>query len=99
MTTAPTRFTVFDPTVAATQEESSLAPRLTNFEGLTIGILDNTKGPANPILHRVAELMQQRLGAGEIVYHRKPTFGRVATDEVVADMSARCDLVLTALGD
>ena len=94
-----TKFIVFDPTVAATQEESSLAPRLTNFEGVTIGILDNTKGPANPILHRVAELMQQRLGAGEIVYYRKPTFGRVASDEVVDEMAGRCDLVLTALGD
>jgi hypothetical protein len=48
---------------------------------------------------RVAELMQERLGAGEIVYHRKPTFGRVAADEVVEDMAKRCDLVLTALGD
>jgi hypothetical protein len=94
-----TKFIVFDPTVAATQEESSLAPRLTNFEGLTIGILDNTKGPAQPILRRVAELMQQRLGAGEIVYYCKPTFGRVAANDVVDEMAGRCDLVLTALGD
>jgi hypothetical protein len=90
---------VFNPTVAPTEEASTMAARITNFEGLTIGVLDNTKGPAKPIMLRVAELMQQRLGAGEIVYHRKPTFGRVAADEVVEDMVKRCDLVLTALGD
>ena len=92
-------FIVLDPTVAATEEVSLLAPRLTNFEGLTVGILDNTKGPANPLLRRVAELMQERVGIGEIVYFRKPTFGRVAETAVVDDMAARCDLVLTALGD
>lgn len=93
------KFIVFDPTVAATQEESSLTPRLTNFEGLTIGILDNTKGLSLPILQRVVELMQQRLGAGEIVYHRKLPFGRVAEKAIVDDMVVRCDLVLTAIGD
>ena len=90
---------ILDPTVAPTKEESRPAPRLDNFEGAAIGLLENTKGNARPLLVMVGEMLQQRNGAGEIIIARKPTFGRVAPKEIVDDLVDRCDLVLTALGD
>jgi hypothetical protein len=74
------------------------APRLATLEGATIGLLDIAKPRGAELLDRLAELLVTRHGVAEVVRLRKPTFTRVAPDEVIHEAS-RCGAVVEALAD
>jgi hypothetical protein len=95
----PQKLAFLDPTVAPSLEAVSAAPRLESLEGKVVGLLDNSKGAGRVILDDLGVLLRERYRVAEIVNAGKPTFGRVAADALVDDLVARCDVVITALGD
>jgi hypothetical protein len=84
-----------DPT---TRAPVAAAPRLRTLEGATIGLLDISKPRGEQFLDRLGQLLAERHGVGEVVRLRKPTFTRVAPDEVIHEAS-RCGAVVEALAD
>jgi hypothetical protein len=79
------------------REPVAFAPRLSSLEGATVGLLDISKPRGAEFLDRLEELLRAR-GVAEVVRLRKPTFARVAPDDVIAEAS-RCGAVVEALAD
>jgi hypothetical protein len=80
-------------------EPMALAPRIPLPDHPVIGLIDNGKPHARELLELLAEELQARVGAGEVVLLRKPSAAYPITVEQAADMSARAHLVITGVGD
>ena len=63
-----------------------------------IALLDNRKGNANHLLARIGAGLRAQ-GAAETPLWSKPIFSRPAPEPIVAEIAARCDAVVTAIGD
>ena len=90
---------VFDPRGIVEATPRALSPRIAAFEGLRLGILDNTKWNANRLLRKTAARLEIELGLGGVNYYRKESFSRDADPALLAEIAAANDLVLTAIGD
>jgi hypothetical protein len=90
---------VYEPRGVVTTVPQPLAPRPARLEGLRLAVLDNTKWNAGKLLRRATEKLaaEQRLGA--VSYYRKESFSRVAPPDLVREIAAHNDIVLTAVGD
>jgi hypothetical protein len=91
--------TVFDPRGRVDAVQTALAPRVTALKGLRLGILDNTKWNANRLLRKTAALLEEGQGVGAVSYYKKESFSKVADPELIAEIAANNDIVLTAIGD
>ena len=90
---------LLDPTAKPHDDEKPLAPRHANLQGKRIGILDNTKSNADVLMLRMAELLCAHHDAVEIIHRRKAHAAIGATEELLDEMAASCDLVLLGSGD
>lgn len=92
---------VLDPTNSAPTsgtEVTELAARPRSLAGLVLGYLDNGK----PRSDRFLDLLAARLradGVRDAVRARKPSIGRLAAREMLDELAARCDVVITGVGD
>ena len=90
---------LYDPTAAPPRAGASLAARLPDLRGRTVGLLDISKAKGNFFLDRVAEVLAERHAPREIVRRTKPTFARPAPDSLRNELAERCDVVVEALAD
>jgi hypothetical protein len=90
---------VFDPRGVVDTVPTPLAARKTALNGLRLGILDNTKWNANKLLRGSAQLLNEKFAFGQINYYRKESFSRFALPELISEIAANNDVVLTAIGD
>lgn len=88
---------ILDPTIRVV-EALRLAPRLATLDGVTIGLLDNSKEKADVFLATLAERLGERFSIAAVMHRRKPTYSRVAPPSVVAELADACDCVITAMG-
>jgi hypothetical protein len=87
-------FTVHDP--SGTRKTGSFVPAARPKKPvLTLGVLDNSKEQADVLLGRAAELLRE--DGMTAVFARKPSFSRVAPQDVIEQLKM-CDLVITGLG-
>jgi hypothetical protein len=89
---------ILDPTVPPDRVESALAPRLSALDGKVLGLLANGKVNAGHLLDLVREGLEARYRVREVVVRAKPSASRVADAETLQAL-ARCDAVVTAVGD
>ena len=90
---------VYDPRGVVEARPLAPAPRAKRLEGLRLGLLDNTKWNANKLLRGVRERLAARHGFSAVNYYRKESFSLSAAPELIARISAECDVVVTAIGD
>ena len=90
---------LYDPTASPSRTDASLAARLPDLRGKTVGLLDISKAKGNFFLDRVAEVLAERHAPREIVRRTKPTFARPAPDALRNELAERCDVVVEALAD
>lgn len=90
---------LYDPTASPSRTDASLATRLPDLRGKTVGLLDISKAKGNFFLDRVAEVLVERHAPREIVRRTKPTFARPAPDALRDELAERCDVVVEALAD
>lgn len=90
---------VLDPAGRTAIDAKALSKRPTDLAGAVVGILDNSKPNARVLLERVAAILRERHGAGEIHTWRKPTSSAGATAAVLDEIAARCRVALTASAD
>lgn len=91
---------ILSPRGRAVQAEPiTPADRLADLRGKTIGLLDNGKPNADVFLQHLAGLLQEQYGADAVVHLRKPAISKPAPDAVIAEIVARADFVLAAIGD
>ena len=95
-----TREPLLDPTGDSGRDtNTSLAPRPQSLNGLTVGLLDNTKPNGAVILRAVGRELQQRYGVREIRMFAKGYFGTPVEESVVQQMLHNCDFAVAAIGD
>ena len=75
------------------------APRLDTLHHKVGGLLGNRKANADLLLRNIGERMAKDLELGDIIAVDKFVYSRPATDEIISDLSDRCDFVVTAIAD
>ncbi|HEY3067039.1 MAG TPA: hypothetical protein VGL09_14695 [Methylomirabilota bacterium] len=90
---------ILDPTVAPAPAESSLAKRIDGLDGKVVGLLSNSKVNGDVLLSLVRDELAARYRLREVVLMTKSSASRVADDTTLEALAARCDVVVTAIGD
>ena len=90
---------IFDPTVEAKARHIAYAPRPKSLAGLRIGLVDNSKFNSDQLLLRIAGLLERDYGAKAHVVRRKRSAGVPASQEIVDEFKAGCDVVVAGVGD
>ncbi len=75
------------------------APRPASLRGATVGLLVNTKQNAAPFLDEVGRLLRERYGAAGVMARTKVNFAAPAPEDLVKEMTADCDVIITGIGD
>ena len=75
------------------------APRLDTLHDKVGGLLGNRKANADLLLRNIGDRMAKDLELGDIVAVDKYVYSRPAADEIISDLSERCDFVVTAIAD
>jgi hypothetical protein len=76
-----------------------LAPRIADFSGKKIGLIDNRKAGANFLLDAVEELLKKKFPNATILRFRKPDAVIVATPKFYPMVAEQCDTFIWAIGD
>jgi len=96
-------YPILDPTGTASAAQSHPAPpravRRADLRGATVGLLVNTKQNAAPFLDEVGRLLQERYGATGVLARTKVNFAAPAPEDLVKEMTAECDVIITGIGD
>jgi hypothetical protein len=90
---------VLDPTAGPAHRASGMAPRTGSLDGATIGVIWNGRAWGDRILSEVLDILKQRHRIREVVFRQKPFLGNIAPAELLSDMAARANLVITGVGD
>jgi hypothetical protein len=90
---------IYDPRGVVETQPLATAPRVTKLDGLRLGLLDNTKWNANKLLRGVRDQLAEKHAFGAVNYYRKESFSLGAAPELIAEIVASNDIVVTAIGD
>ncbi len=75
------------------------APRLDSIHGKVGGFLGNRKANASLLLRGVKELMHKDFELRDGIEVDKYVYSRPAADDIVDDLVAKCDFVVTCIAD
>jgi len=88
---------------ADSKPKKGITPRVTNLEGKTIGLFENQKVSAKPILNAVEEKLKERFPTSKISWYLQPEaqFCEVETARKAKfeEWVRGVDAVITAVGD
>jgi hypothetical protein len=90
---------VYDPRGVVEAEPTTTAPRVKQLKGLRLGLLDNTKWNANKLLRGVRDRLAEKHAFSAVNYYCKESFSLAAAPELLDEIAAHNDIVLTAIGD
>jgi hypothetical protein len=90
---------VYDPRGVVAAAPQPIAPRVERLEGLRLAVLDNTKWNANRLLRKATAKLSAEHQFATVSYYRKDSFSRAAAPELLDQIVAAHDIVLTAIGD
>ena len=79
------------------------APEVTrrklDAKGIRLGVLDNSKGNADHLLAMIIEGVRAEIPVKSVVSLRKPHVTFPATNEVLDQLAAEADVVISAMAD
>jgi hypothetical protein len=90
---------VYDPRGIIESASVPIAARPKKLDGLRIAILDNSKWNANKVLRASMAALEKTVKFGQVNYYVKHSFSKDAAPELIAEIAAKNDLLLTAIGD
>jgi hypothetical protein len=86
---------VFDPRGIVESTNTPIATRPKKLDGLRLAILDNSKWNANKILRTSTAALEKNVKFVKVNYYVKGSFSKDAAPELIAEIAANNDLVLT----
>ncbi len=92
-----TQVTVYSPVGVNRVESRAAAPRLEDFEGARIGLLNNSKTNSLLLQEEIVKLLEERYKLGAVVKNIKPNAALKA--EGLEEFANEVDAVIAALGD
>ena len=90
---------VYDPRGIVEAEPRATAARVKKLAGLRLALLDNTKWNANKLLRGVRDRLAEKYGFSAVNYYKKESFSLSATPDLIAEIAANNDVVVTAIAD
>jgi hypothetical protein len=90
---------MFDPRGIVESSDAPVTVRVPTLDGLRLGILDNSKWNANKILRGSASALSESIRFATVNYYVKHSFSKDAAPELIQQIAAENDIVLTAIGD
>ncbi len=90
---------VLDPTAKPRELWYTMAPRLPDLRGRSVGFLWNSKPNGDILFARLEELLRQKYEITDSMHRRKPTASVPATKQDVDELAASCHAVVVGLGD
>ena len=93
--------TLYDPTAPRREAEDApgTAKTLSGLAGKVVGFIDNAKPNFALLADDLGELLQTKYGVVRVIKRRKPSASVPAKPEVIEELSAECDVVITGSGD
>jgi len=89
---------ILDPTIDTARARIAYVPRPKQFEGLRIGLIENTKKNAEAVLAAVGARLAAHHGMKIEVLVHKPQRAPLK-DEQVAELKGRVDFAIAGIGD
>ena len=89
---------IYAPTGNTGEPQNSLASPIPVLNGLSLGILDNTKPNARVLLDRLADRLVERVGLTLALAETKNA-ALASSDQVLESLSKEVQVVLTASAD
>lgn len=100
MLDSQTTVEIFNPCGVVDTESRPMAERKAVLSGLRLGILDNSKWNANKLLRGAAAALADEIAFTAVNYYVKTHgFSTDAPPEMIRQIAAENDIVLTAIGD
>ena len=99
MTTVASPVMLVDPTVTTVGTSAEMAARPETLDGLVVGLLNNAKPFADPLLYGFYRMLGERYKLAGYVYHTKVAPSRRFEPNVIDDVVERCQIAITAVGD
>jgi hypothetical protein len=90
---------MFDVHGIVESSDAQIVVRVPTLGGLRLGILDNSKWTANKILRGSASALTESIRFATVNYYVKHSFSKDAAPELIQQIAAENDIVLTAIGD
>ena len=91
---------IFDPTSKGTGPGTlKLAPRPATLQGLRLGLVDNRKVNAAPILEKIADRLAAKHGTRVTVRSVKRSPSHEIDEKAIAALKRDADLVISGVGD
>ena len=72
---------------------------LHTLRGAVVGFIDNAKPNFEHLVEDVAELLMTQYGVSKVIKRRKRAASIPAPEDMVNELTASCDLVITGSGD
>jgi hypothetical protein len=92
-------FDLFDPTAAPSAASVPLASRPARPDGLRLGLVENTKHNAEPLLRRLAQRLSERHGITVTHVDRKRSPSHEVTETALGELKRKADVVVSGVGD
>ena len=90
---------LYDPTAPTETEAKNLWRALGGFDGKVVGFIDNAKTNFSHLVEDLTQLLKSQHGVRDVIVRRKRGASMPATEDVIAELSERCDLVIAGSGD
>lgn len=89
----------YDPRGVVVAEARKLSSRVNDLHGLRLGVLDNAKVKAGRLLAYATEILNQEFAFSQVNTYVKRGFSYTADPDMIAQIAAANDVVITAIGD
>ncbi|MEJ2588795.1 MAG: hypothetical protein P8165_14720 [Deltaproteobacteria bacterium] len=91
--------TVLDPTNEPVKTTFDMAPRPDRLDGLTLGLIDNSKKNSDYLIEKIAVMLKERHGIENGLCVRKPSPSHGIPQDAAAGLARQVDLVVAGIGD
>jgi len=90
---------IVDPTAPRQNQPQQQRRTLDSLQGKIVGFIDDAKPNFNHLVDDLADLLIGNYGVREVIKRRKRVSSYAAPEEVINELSEKCDLVITGSGD
>ena len=90
---------VLNPVVEPEGVVAAMAPRPSTLNGKTVGLLANGKHNAPELMEQLVKELSEQYEFASIIALDKKDASRPASSHFIEELVAKCDLVITAIGD
>ena len=91
-------FEVLDPTHELGSPEARLAPRVSEFAGITVGLLSNGKANVGRFYDHLEDLLRNEWGVAEVVRRTKGNYSAPA-ETALMEEAAGWQVLFAGVGD